>query len=123
MQRLDVDKQTQEDQRAPTTASAQTALTVEPETAQQATSLFVLVVKPLRGREMPQLDVDKQIPADQPVQTTVVELTGLTVQPQIENPIQPIELVGPNINLDTFWKTLMDSCNNTTDRRQKTENT
>jgi hypothetical protein len=33
---------------------------------------------------MPQLDVDKQIPADQPVQTTVVELTGPNAKTETE---------------------------------------
>jgi hypothetical protein len=49
--------------------------------------------------------------------------TEQTVQPQIENQIRLIEPVGPSISRDTFWKTLMDSCSNTTERTQKTENT
>jgi hypothetical protein len=54
---------------------------------------------------------------------TAEEQIEQTVQHQIENLIQPIELVGPSISRDTFWKTLMDSCSNTTERTQKTENT
>jgi hypothetical protein len=49
--------------------------------------------------------------------------TEQTAQPLIGNQIQLIELVGPSISRDTFWKTLMDSCSNTTDSLQKTENT
>jgi hypothetical protein len=50
-------------------------------------------------------------------------LTEQTVQPQTENRIRLIELVGLNTNRDTFWKTLMGSCSNTMDSLQRIGNT
>lgn len=87
------------------------------------TNLFDLVAKQPKEQEMQHHVVAKLIRADQQVLMTVVELTGMTAQPQIENPIRLIEQAGASISLATFLKTLMGNCNNTTDRRQKTENT
>jgi hypothetical protein len=83
----------------------------------------VSAVKKLKEQEMLQHVVVRRIRADQRAQMTAEEQIEQTVQHQIENLIQPIELVGPSISRDTFWKTLMDSCSNTTESLQKTGNT
>jgi hypothetical protein len=116
-------KQTHAALQARTIGDAQTALTKELETEWQETNQFVSAVKKLKEQEMLQHVVVRRIRADQRAQMTAEAPTEQTVQPQIENQIRLIEPVGPSISRDTFWKTLMDSCSNTTERTQKTENT
>jgi hypothetical protein len=50
-------------------------------------------------------------------------LTEQTVQPQIENPIRLIGLVGLNTSLDTLQKALTGGCRIALDDRQRIVNT
>jgi hypothetical protein len=60
---------------------------------------------------------------DQLVQMTEGVLTEQTVQPQIENPIRLIGLVGLNTSLDTSQKALTGGCRIALDDRQRIVNT
>jgi hypothetical protein len=83
----------------------------------------VSAVKKLKEQEMLQHVVVRRIRADQRAQMTAEAPTEQTVQPQIENPIRLIGLVGLNTSLDTLQKALTGGCRIALDDRQRIVNT